>query len=245
MTNPTTTKRIALITGANKGLGFEIARQLGQQHHTVLVGARDAERGERAAQHLRGEGLDAHFVPLAVTSDASVTAAATLIEERFGRLDVLVNNAGISLDDAPPSQLSFERLIETYDTNVFGVVRVTQALLPLLRRSDRARIVNMGSAMGSLTYTSDPENMRSGILLLAYASSKAALHSVTVQFANELRAEGIKVNVADPGYAPTDLSGGQGFNTIEEGAGPAVRLATLDENGPTATILALEGVIPW
>ena len=237
--------KIALVTGANKGLGLEIARQLGQEGHTVLMGARDPERGEGGAQTLRSEDLDAHFVPLDVTDQASVDAAATTIKDRFGRLDVLVNNAGILLDDLSPSELPMATLRRTFDTNVFGVVRTTQAMLPLLRASDSARIVNLGSAMGSLTLTSDPDNLRSGYWQLAYAASKAALNAVTVQFANELRAEGIKVNAADPGYVATDLTGQQGFNSVEDGATPAVRLATLPADGPTAGFYNIDGPMPW
>lgn len=240
-----TTRSIALITGANKGLGFEITRQLGQQGHVVLIGARDAARGEQAAETLRGEGLDAAAVTLDVTDPVSVGAAAEAIQSRFGRLDVLINNAGVLIDDLPPSQLSSEALLRTFETNVFGVVRVTQAMLPLLRRSAAARIVNLGSAMGSLTLTSDSENLRSGYWQLAYAASKAALNAVTVQFANELRAEGIKVNSADPGYVATDMTGQQGFNSVEDGALPAVRLAGLPEDGPTAGFFNIDGPMPW
>ena len=238
-------RKIALVTGANKGLGLEIARQLGQENYTILVGARDTERGEGAAETLRAEGFSAHFVPLDVTDEASVETAATTITECFGRLDVLVNNAGVLFDDLPPSQLSMAALRRTFDTNVFGVVRTTQAMLPLLRASDSARIVNLGSAMGSLTLTSDPDNLRSGYWQLAYAASKAALNAVTVQFANELRAEGIKVNAADPGYVATDLTGQQGFNSAEDGATPAVRLATLPAEGPTAGFYNIDGPMPW
>jgi NAD(P)-dependent dehydrogenase (short-subunit alcohol dehydrogenase family) len=235
----------ALVTGANKGIGFEIARQLGQQGYTVLLGARDTTRGEQAAAKLRNEGLEAHFLPLDVSDDSSITAAAATIRERFGALDMLVNNAGVQLDDLPPSQLPIEVLRQTFEINVFGVVRVTQAMLPLLRASSAARIVNLGSAMGSLTLTSDPHNLRSGYWQLAYASSKAALNAVTVQFANELRATGIKVNAADPGYVATDLTGQQGFNSVEDGAIPAVRLATLSADGPTAGFFNIDGAMPW
>jgi NAD(P)-dependent dehydrogenase (short-subunit alcohol dehydrogenase family) len=239
------TRPISLVTGANKGIGLEVARQLAQLDHTVLLGARDQARGEQAAAALRAEGLDVRLMPLDVTDDASVGAAATSIQRQFGRLDALVNNAGIQLDDLPPSQLSGAALQRTFDINVFGVVRVTQAMLPLLRASDAARIVNMGSAMGSLTLTSDPQNLRSGYWQLAYAASKAALNAVTVQFANELRAEGIKVNSADPGYVATDLTGQQGFNSVQDGALPAVRLASLPADGPTAGFFNIDGQMPW
>lgn len=239
------TPTIALVTGANKGIGFEVARQLGQHGHIVLIGARDTARGEQAAATLRGEGLDAHLLLLDVTDEASIAAAVATVTQQFGHLDVLVNNAGVQLDTLPPRQLSAEVLRSTFDMNVFGVVNVTQAMLPLLRASGAARIVNMGSAMGSLTLTSDPQNMRSGYWLLAYAASKAALNAVTVQSANELRAEGIKVNIADPGYVATDLSGQQGFNSVQDGALPAVRLATLPADGPTAGFYNIDGPMPW
>ena len=236
---------LSLVTGANKGIGLEVARQLAQLGHTVLIGARDAARGEQAADALRAEGLDAHFLRLDVTDDASIAAAASTVEAQFGRLDVLVNNAGVQLDDLPPSRVSSAVLRRTFDLNVFGVVSVTQAMLPLLRASGAARIVNMGSALGSLTLTSDPHNMRSGYWLLAYAASKAALNAVTVQFANELRGENILVNAADPGYVATDLTGQQGFNSVQDGALPAVRLATLPADGPTAGFYNIDGPMPW
>ncbi|WP_425145989.1 SDR family oxidoreductase [Deinococcus sp.] len=236
---------LALVTGANKGLGLEIARQLGNLGYTVFLGARDASRGEQAAQTLQAEGLDAQALALDVTDQASVAAAASTLRARFGKLDVLVNNAGIQIDDLPPSQLSPDVLRRTFDTNVYGVVLVTQAMLPLLRLSDAARIVNQGSAMGSLSLTSDPANMRSGYWLLAYSASKAALNAVTVQFANELRAEGILVNTADPGYVATDLTGQQGFNSMEDGAKPSVRLATLPVGGPTGGFYNIDGPMPW
>ncbi len=236
---------IALVTGANKGIGLEVARQLGQRGHTVLLGARDTLKGEQAAATLRGEGLEVHFLQLDVTDDSSVALAAATIRQRFGKLDVLVNNAGVQIDDLPPSQISLKALHRTFDTNVFGAVRVTQALLPLLKSSSAARIVNMGSAMGSLTLTSDPQNLRSNYWQLGYAASKAALNAVTVQFANELRASGIKVNAADPGYVATDLTGQQGFNSVQDGAIPVVRLATLEADGPTAGFFSIDGKMPW
>ncbi|WP_295817398.1 SDR family oxidoreductase [uncultured Deinococcus sp.] len=238
-------KKVALVTGANKGIGTEIARQLGQHGYTVLIGARDAQRGEAAAAALRTEGLDAHPLVLDVTDAASVQAAANHINGQFGRLDALVNNAGVLLDSMPPSTLPVDVLRATFETNVFGVVQVIQMLLPLLRATPNARIVNMGSGMGSLTLTSDAQNMRSGNPMIAYAPSKAALHAVTVQFANELRTTDIKVNAADPGYVATDMTGQQGFNSLHDGALPAVRLATLPDDGPTAGFFDITGSVPW
>jgi NAD(P)-dependent dehydrogenase (short-subunit alcohol dehydrogenase family) len=175
--------KIALITGANKGIGLEIARQLGRQGMTVLIGARDEGRGREAAEGLQSEGTKAHFIRLDVTSQNTIDQAARRIEEEFGKLDILVNNAGIAIDDAPPSKLDLDALHRTYETNVFGPVAVTRAMLPLLRKSSAGRIVNMSSGLGSLTLSNDPSWTFAHINLLAYNSSKTALNAVTVQFA--------------------------------------------------------------
>ncbi len=240
-----TDRKVALITGANKGIGREIARQLGQQNITVLIGARDAERGEEAARQLRDEGIEARFVRLDVTDQSTIDEAARYIEREFGRLDILVNNAAIALDNAPPSQLDMEILRRTFDTNVFGVFAVTKALLPLLRRSPAGRIVNMSSGLGSLTQMSDPNGPFAQVNLLAYNTSKTAINGLTVQFANELRGTPIKVNAADPGYVATDLNQHRGYRTVAQGATAPVRLATLPEDGPTGGYFNEDGVVPW
>ncbi|HZH97339.1 MAG TPA: SDR family oxidoreductase, partial [Fimbriimonadaceae bacterium] len=193
-------KPVALVTGANKGIGKEIARQLGAQGLTVLVGARDLERGEEAAAELKASGANSHAVRLDVTDEASIAEAARRIEEEFGGLDVLVNNAAIAQDSVPPSQLDMATLRRTFETNVFGVVAVTQAMLPMLRKSSAGRIVNLSSGLASLAQNSDPDWAFDSVNLLAYNSSKTALNAVTVQFAKELRDTPIKVNAADPGY---------------------------------------------
>ena len=206
----TNNNKIALITGANKGIGKEIARQLGAQGLTVLLGARDLGRGEEAASELKANGAQAHAVQLDVTDEASIAEAARRIEQEFGGLDVLVNNAGIALDRVPPSQIDLDTLRRTYETNVFGVIAVTQAMLPMLKKSDAGRIVNLSSGLGSLAQNSDPNWEYAGIKPLAYNSSKAALNMVTVDFAAELKDTPIKVNSADPGYTATDLNAHSG-----------------------------------
>ncbi len=238
-------KPVALVTGANKGIGKEIARQLGAQGLTVLVGARDLRRGEEAAAELKASGANAHAVRLDVTDEASITEAARRIEEEFGGLDVLVNNAAIAQDSVPPSQLDLATLRRTFETNVFGVVAVTQAMLPMLRKSSAGRIVNLSSGLGSLSQNSDPNWAFDSVNLLAYNSSKTALNAVTVQFAKELRDTPIKVNAADPGYTATDMNGHSGTRTVEQGATAAVRLATLPDDGPSGSFFDEDGVVPW
>jgi NAD(P)-dependent dehydrogenase (short-subunit alcohol dehydrogenase family) len=239
------TTGIALITGANKGIGLEIARQLGAQGITVLIGARDQKRGSEAAEKLQAENIDAHAVQLDVTNQQSIDAAANYIESEFGKLDILVNNAGIAIDNAPPSQLDMEILRRTYDTNFFGVFAVTKAMLPLLHKSKAGRIVNISSGLGSLTQNSDPNYEYAQIKYLAYNSSKTALNAMTVQFAHELKDTRIKVNSADPGYVATDINNNNGPRTVQQGASTPVRLATLPADGPTGSFFDDNGVVPW
>ena len=241
MTQP----KIALITGANKGIGKEIARQLGAQGMTVLVGARDEGRGGEAAADLKQQGVNAHAVLVDVTDALSIAEAARRIEAEFGRLDVLVNNAGIALDSGQTSALDVDTLRRTYETNVFGVFAVTQAMLPLLKKSDAGRIVNLSSGLGSLTQNSDPDWAFAAVKPLAYSSSKAALNMMTVIFAAELKDTPIKVNSADPGYTATDLNQNRGTQTVEEGAAAAVRLATLPAGGPTGGYFDKDGTVAW
>jgi NAD(P)-dependent dehydrogenase (short-subunit alcohol dehydrogenase family) len=238
--------KVALVTGANKGIGYEIARQLGAGGVTVLVGARDVERGRAAVQRLAAEGVDAVPIQLDVTDDASIAAAVKGIEEEYGRLDILINNAGILAERGEqPSVVPLERLRQTYETNVFGVVAVTNAVLPLLRRSPGGRIVNVSSGLGSLHLTTSPEHPFSQYPLLAYNSSKSALNAVTVSYANELRDTAIKVNSADPGYCATDLNGHSGPRTAEQGAAAAVKLATLPADGPSGAFYDEDGPVAW
>ncbi|MEW9533175.1 SDR family oxidoreductase [Microbispora sp. NPDC049125] len=230
----------ALITGANKGIGYEIARQLASRGASVIVGARDAERGRRAA-----EALGARSVQLDVTSAESVASAAKWIDEEFGALDILVNNAGIAQGGPTPSRTPLETTRAVYETNVFGVIAVTNAMLPLLRRSAAGRIVNMSSEVGSLEMAADPDSPFYFLNGLSYQSSKTALNMVTVCYAKELAETPIKVNAANPGYCATDLNGHTGHRTAEQGAAIAVRLALLDDTGPTGAFLQDEGALPW
>jgi NAD(P)-dependent dehydrogenase (short-subunit alcohol dehydrogenase family) len=238
-------RRVAVVTGANKGIGLEIARQLAREGATVFLGARDEERGRAAAEKLRAEGLDARPLPLDVTDDASVAAAAAAVARDPGRLDILVNNAGVALDDGPPSRVSLDVLRRTYETNVFGVVRATQAFLPLLRRSAAGRIVNLSSGLGSLAQNSDPSWAFAAVKYLAYNSSKTAVNAITVQFAYELRETPIKVNAADPGYVATDMNAHQGVRSVEQGAATPVRLALLPADGPTGGYWNDDGRVSW
>ncbi|ROO90613.1 NADP-dependent 3-hydroxy acid dehydrogenase YdfG [Actinocorallia herbida] len=246
------TTRIALVTGANRGLGFESARALAGHGFTVLVGARSAERGQEAAARITAEGGTARCVPLDVADDASVAAAADLIGREYGRLDVLINNAGITTPpDVPPadhlpSRTTADTVRRTYETNVFGAIRTIGALLPLLREAPAARIVNVSSGLGSLTIGSDRTHPYHALNFLPYCSSKTALNGVTLAYAKELADTPIKVNSADPGYCATDLNGHSGVRKAEEGAADIVRLALLDADGPTGGFYGEGGErLPW
>jgi NAD(P)-dependent dehydrogenase (short-subunit alcohol dehydrogenase family) len=238
-------KTIVLVTGANKGIGYEIAAGLGALGWTVGVGARDEERRDAAVEKLRAGGVDAFGVPLDVTDDASVTAAARLIEERSGRLDVLVNNAGVTGGGPQePTVVDPAAVRAAVETNVIGVLRVTNAMLPLLRRSASPRIVNMSSTVGSLTRQTDPD-AETGPLSAAYSPSKSMLNALTIQYAKELRDTNILINAGCPGYTATDLNGFRGVRTPEQGAAIAIQLATLPDDGPTGGFFEDAGVVPW
>jgi NAD(P)-dependent dehydrogenase (short-subunit alcohol dehydrogenase family) len=247
--------KIALVTGANKGIGRGAAEQLAAQGMTVLLGARDLRRGEEAAAALRASGGDVHAIALDVTDPATIQAAAKQIEEQFGQLDVLINNAGITgsgqvspmdATDQVPSTVELEMVRAVFETNVFGVIAVTNAMLPLLRRSPAPRIVNVSSHGGSVSLAADPEGPFAALLpSAAYVPSKAALNALTVQYANELRKDGILVNAVAPGYVDTDSNNHTGFLTVAEGAAGLVRLATLDADGPTAGFHSEDGPVPW
>jgi NAD(P)-dependent dehydrogenase (short-subunit alcohol dehydrogenase family) len=239
-----TDKKTALITGANKGLGYEIAAGLGALGYRVAVGARDHARGEAAVKTLQAAGVDAFAVQLDVTSDHSVAEAAALID----RLDVLVNNAGISGEMDPgwlqdPTTLNLDVVRTVVDTNVYGVIRVTNAMLPRLRRSPAPRIVNVSSSVASLTWQSDPA-IEVGPVMAAYSPTKTYLNAVTVHYARQLTGTGILINAACPGLVATDFTGAVGRPASEAAATP-IRLATLPDNGPTGSFFNDEGVIPW
>jgi len=236
---------IALITGANKGIGYEIAAGLGALGWSVGVGARDTERREAAVAKLRAGGADAFGVPLDVTDDASVASAALLVGERAGRLDVLVNNAGVTGGrPQEPTLVDLATVRAALKTNVIGVIRVTNAMLPLLRQSASPRIVNMSSSVGSLARQSTP-GAQTGPISAAYAPSKSALNALTIQYAKELAGTGILINAGCPGYTATDLNGFRGVRTPEQGAAIAIRLATLPDDGPAGGFFEDAGVVPW
>ena len=239
-------QRIALVTGANKGIGFEIARNLAGAGLRVLLGARDPGLGEAAAARLREADLDVRFLLLDLGRPETLKAAAARIEAESGRLDVLVNNAGIvDAADGPPGTATLDAVHRVMATNFFGTLAVTQALLPLLRKSSSGRIVNVSSGLGSLTLNADPSWDYARVKLLGYNASKAALNMLTIQLADELRDTPIKVNSADPGYTDTDLNGHRGHQTIPQGAAEATRLALLPEDGPTGGYFNSEGPLPW
>ena len=255
MSEQTRQQKVALVTGANKGIGRGAAEQLAGLGMTVLIGARDPQRGKEAAAALRAAGGDVHAVRLDVTDQATVQEAATLVDERFGRLDVLINNAGITgsgqvspadARDQVPSSVDLDMVRAVFETNVFGVIAVTNAMLPLLRRSPAPRIVNVSSHAASLTITSDPEGPFATLLpSAAYTPSKSALTALTVQYANELRKDGILVNAVAPGFVDTDSNNHTGFLPVAEAAALLVRLATLGADGPTAGFFSQDGPVPW
>ncbi|MDA0564186.1 SDR family oxidoreductase [Streptomonospora sp. S1-112] len=234
--------KTALVTGANKGIGFAIARGLAEIGFRVAVGARDDARREEAVARLRSAGAEAFGVALDVTSDAGAAAAAAAIEREAGRLDVLVNNAGIGgrTDNGAqdPTTLDLDVLRTVLDTNVLGVVRVTNALLPLLRRAEAPRVVNVSSNMGSLT-------LQTGPIMAAYAPSKTMLNSITAQYARRLADTNVIVNACCPGYVATDFTGFAAPRTPEQGAAIAVHLATLPDDGPRGGFFDDNGPVPW
>jgi NAD(P)-dependent dehydrogenase (short-subunit alcohol dehydrogenase family) len=249
-------KPVALVTGANQGIGLQIAKDLVAHGFTVLVGSRNLERGEIAA---KAGGPDAHVLQLDVTDQASIKAAAERVSSEFGRLDVLIQNAAISnmrkqpgqsvqdyAKTTRPSNVSLDEMRAVWDTNVFGVLAVYQAMLPILRKTPGARIVNVSSGVGSLTTNLDPNFPYRAIFGPVYPASKTALNALTVAMAIELEAEGITVNAVSPGFTKTNLNGFAGTETVEEGAREAVRVALLGPGGPTGSFTRWEGeAIPW
>jgi NAD(P)-dependent dehydrogenase (short-subunit alcohol dehydrogenase family) len=241
-------KKIALITGANKGLGLEMARQLGRAGATVVLGARDPEKGEAAAESLRKEGLDAHFWKLDVIRKEDYAAAAAFLEQRFGRLDILINNAGISaesLGSGKASTTTDDVIRRTFDTNFFAAVALTRTLLPLIKKSEAGRIVNMSSILGSQALHADPKSPIYDFKSLSYDASKAALNSFTIHLAHELKDTKIKVNSAHPGWVKTDMGTDAAPMEIPEGGKTGVELALLGENGPTGGFFHLGKAVPW
>jgi len=241
------TKKIALITGANKGIGLETARQLGKQEIIVLLGAHDLKKGEAAASELRQEGIDARALEIDVSQPASVRKSVGNIEREFGRLDILINNAGVMIDDDKKkvSEQTLEAWRKTFDTNLFGLIDTTQAFLPLLRKSSAGRIVNLSSILGSITYHATPGSPVYDSKMPAYNVSKSAVNAYTVQLAYELKDSKIKVNAAHPGWVKTEMGGEGATMEITDGAKTSVALATLGDDGPNGTYVHMGETLPW
>jgi NAD(P)-dependent dehydrogenase (short-subunit alcohol dehydrogenase family) len=240
-------KKIALITGANKGIGLETARQLGEQGITVLLGARDEAKGNQAAEELRKAGLDAHGIVIDVNNVDSIEKTAARIERDYGRLDILVNNAGVMIDDQKkkPSEQSLDVWRKTFETNLFGLIATTQALLPLLRKSPGGRIVNLSSILGSIGLHATPGSPVYDTKLPAYNVSKSAVNAYTVQLAYELKETTIKVNAAHPGWVKTDMGGEGATMDIPDGAKTSVALATIGVDGPNGAYMHMDETLPW
>ena len=243
---PNSEKRVALVTGANKGIGFEIARQLAMKGITVLLGARDEQRGLKAQENLSSLGLEAHFVILDVTHPMSIQAAVGRIKDDFRRLDILVNNAGILIDSQTGvRELSITILQNTLETNTFGPLLLSQACIPLMIGNKYGRIVNMSSSMGSFTDIAGPNSNYTEIFAPAYRLSKTILNGITVMLAAEMRGTNILINSACPGWVRTDLGGSQAPLSPEQGADTPVWLATLPDGGPTGGFFRDRQPIPW
>jgi NAD(P)-dependent dehydrogenase (short-subunit alcohol dehydrogenase family) len=238
--------KVALVTGSNKGIGFHIARQLAEAGVVVIVSARDHERGAVAVRNLVADGLTVSFVQLDTTDTASIAQAAATIDGEHGKLDILVNNAGIiDWQDGPPSTATLDAVRVQWETNFLGTLAVTQAMLPLLRLAPAARIVNLSSALGSLTVNGDPTSPFYAARAIGYNASKAALNMLTIQLAAELRDTQIAVNSVSPGFVKTDLTGGNGNITPAEAAVVPVRYALLGEDAPTGKFFNATGELPW
>jgi NAD(P)-dependent dehydrogenase (short-subunit alcohol dehydrogenase family) len=238
--------RVALLTGGNKGIGFEVAKQLSKAGCTVVLTARNKLLGEEAKEKLAATGAKVDFVELDLLKPETIENAASTVDQKYGKLDILVNNAGIiDWNDGSPSKTSVDAVENTLQTNFLGPLRVTQAMLPLLKKSQQASIVNVSSGLGSLALNGDASSPYADVKFLGYSASKAALNMMTVQLAYELKDTNIKVNSADPGYTATDLNNNQGYQTVEEGAAETVRLALIDKNGPTGQYSDRHRVLPW
>lgn len=245
----TTVNRIALVTGGNKGIGLEISRNLLSAGCTVFLGARNGERGHQAVRQLEQAGhRDVYFVKIDVTKQDTITSAARLIEDRYNRLDILINNAGVNpRGDGLPGVADVGVVQEVFDTNFLGALRVAQTMLPLLRKSVAGRIVNVSSGLGSIAMNSDSSSSvyNTDFRLIGYSASKAALNMLTLHLAYEMRGTNIKVNSANPGFTKTDLNANKGTQPVEVGAIAATRLALLDDDGPTGQSFSKDGPAPW
>ena len=242
-------KKVALVTGANRGIGLETARQLGQNGITVVVAARSLAAATETAEKLKAEGLDVVPVQLDVTKEADRSAAAKTIAEKFGKLDILINNAGVGAEDGmftpKTSQTTEEELQKIFGTNLFSVIAVTREFLPLLKKSAAGRIVNLSSILGSLTLHADPKSPIAGIKIFAYDASKSALNAFTIHLAAELKDTNIKVNSAHPGWVKTEMGTDQAPMEIVDGAKTSVQLALIGADGPNGRFIHLGEELPW
>ncbi|QWT19497.1 SDR family oxidoreductase [Bacillus sp. NP157] len=240
-------QKVALVTGATRGIGLETVRQLAATGIKTLLAGRDAARTKEAAKKLQDEGLPVEPIVLDVTDPASIAAAAKTVADTYGRLDILVNNAGILVDalDKKPSEQSIETWRTTFDTNLFAVVEVTQAFLPLIKASPAGRIVNVSSQLGSIAMHLDPSSSIYGFKIPAYNVSKTAVNAWTIHLAYELRDTPVKVNAIHPGYVQTEMNGGHGEIDVPTGAKSSVQMALLDANGPSGTFTYLGKTLPW
>jgi NAD(P)-dependent dehydrogenase (short-subunit alcohol dehydrogenase family) len=239
------TKKIVLITGANKGIGFEVARQVARAGWAVLAAARNEVLGKQSAAKLQAEGLDVHFIHIDLNVPETAVTAAEVIRNQFGKLDLLINNAAIAgAGDGPPSMVNLQTVQAAMQTNYVGTIAVTQAMLPLLQRAAKAQIINVSSELGSVSLHNDPNWKYAPVKFLAYCASKAALNMFTVQLAYEFRDGSVAVNSVNPGYTATDLNGNSGPQSIEEGSAEIVRVALLDPP-VTGKFLETNGEIPW
>jgi NAD(P)-dependent dehydrogenase (short-subunit alcohol dehydrogenase family) len=238
--------KVALITGANKGIGLETARQLGEMGYTVLVGARDEDRGKQAEVELKNQGIDAEFVHLDMDNADTFAKTVEHIESKYGHLDALVNNAGINLDFGMSAvDVPLDTIRKTFDVNLFAQIDISQRMIPLLKKSPAGRIVNLSSILGSLTLNADPKSAISDWRSLGYNASKAALNAFTAILSYHLQGTNIKVNSAHPGWVKTDLGGENAPMELEDGAKTSVWLATLPEDGPTGGYFHMQERLPW
>jgi NAD(P)-dependent dehydrogenase (short-subunit alcohol dehydrogenase family) len=244
-----TSSKVAFITGGNRGLGLETARQLGKQGVTVVIGSRDLEKGAAVAAALKSDGIAAEAIRFDITKPADYQEAYDYFDKKYGKLDILINNAGVSRENFfagnQTSSTSPDVVRETFETNFFGTVELTQALLPLIKKSPAGRIVNLSSILGSLALHADPQSPIYAAKVFAYDASKAALNSFTIHLAHELRDTGIKVNSAHPGWVKTDMGTDAAPMEIPDGAKTSVWLATLPADGPTGAFIHLEQPLPW
>lgn len=239
-------KKTALVTGANKGIGKEVVRQLATLGYEVYLGARNSDLGQKVVKDFHASGLtNVHLLVIDVTSDESVKAAAETLAQKISALDVLINNAGVSLFKEDPLQETIEEIKGIFEVNLFGVIRTTNAFVELLKKSKSGRIVNVSSGLGSLTQGTNQAWSFYGFNSIGYNPSKTALNGVSVAYAKALEKFNIKVNIADPGYTATEMNNNTGDHSVEVGAISTVRLATLPDDGPTASYENKDGVLPW